>query len=151
MVCTEQTFYIDETHPLSFANDCIGFGAILVMNRKYFIFALLCTLLIIYMSSIPSYSIPGNKSLAKKIIYNFAHVPVYAIITILWLKTFRREDSSMLSPATIYILLGLCLFAASDEYHQSFVDGRTASLGDICLDFLGIITGFCMFRYKKSL
>lgn len=34
------------------------------------------------------------------------------------------------------ILAGLVLFAISDEIHQSFVPGRTASLMDIGLDLL---------------
>jgi VanZ family protein len=31
-----------------------------------------------------------------------------------------------------------CLFALSDEFHQSFVPGRTSEIGDIIADCLGI-------------
>lgn len=34
-------------------------------------------------------------------------------------------------------LLMAVLFALSDEYHQSFVDGRTSSLRDVAIDAVG--------------
>jgi VanZ family protein len=34
-------------------------------------------------------------------------------------------------------LLGVVLYAASDEFHQSFVPERTASLVDVGIDTLG--------------
>jgi VanZ family protein len=103
------------------------------------------------MSSIPGHSLPGHGSLSIKIISNLAHVPAYALITILWLKAFERESFSMLSVGNKFLLLGLCLFAALDEVHQSFVPGRTASMTDVGLDLLGIFFGFWIFRYVKAL
>ena len=44
-----------------------------------------------------------------------------------------------------YALLGALLFAAAygalDEFHQSFVPGRSATLGDLGLDVLGALLG----------
>jgi VanZ family protein len=37
-----------------------------------------------------------------------------------------------------WILIIGCLYALSDEFHQSFVPGRTSELGDIIADCLGI-------------
>jgi VanZ family protein len=37
-----------------------------------------------------------------------------------------------------WILIIGCLFALSDEFHQSFVPGRTSEIGDIIADCLGI-------------
>jgi VanZ family protein len=34
-------------------------------------------------------------------------------------------------------LLMAVLFAASDEFHQSFVEGRTSTLRDVLIDALG--------------
>jgi VanZ family protein len=93
------------------------------------------------MSSIQSHSFPGYGSLSRKIISNIAHIPAYALNTILWLKALKRESFSMLSVGSMLLLLGLCLFAALDEVHQSFVPGRTASMINIGLDLLGIIFG----------
>jgi VanZ family protein len=33
------------------------------------------------------------------------------------------------------------LYAVSDEWHQSFVQGRDASLGDLSFDALGVVCG----------
>jgi VanZ family protein len=38
------------------------------------------------------------------------------------------------------------LFAVSDEIHQSFVPGRTASFMDIGLDLIGILFGLWVFK-----
>jgi len=37
-----------------------------------------------------------------------------------------------------WILTIGCLYAFSDEFHQSFVPGRTSEIGDIIADCLGI-------------
>ena len=41
--------------------------------------------------------------------------------------------------ATLYGLAFSMAYAFSDEWHQSFVPHRTASLGDLVADFLGIM------------
>ena len=107
------------------------------MNYKYASLALLFTVLIIYVSSIPNCSLWGNGSLNKQIISNLAHIPAYALLTFLWFKSFagtRLKKHYVMANSPI--LAGLVLFAISDEIHQSFVPGRTASLMDIGLDLL---------------
>jgi len=39
------------------------------------------------------------------------------------------------------VLLGCALFAASDEFHQTFVKSRTPSVGDVLLDIAGATVG----------
>jgi len=39
------------------------------------------------------------------------------------------------------VLLGCALFAASDEFHQTFVKSRTPSVRDVRLDVTGAILG----------
>jgi VanZ family protein len=38
-------------------------------------------------------------------------------------------------------MLGCALFAASDEFHQTFVKSRTPSVRDVLLDIAGAILG----------
>ena len=45
----------------------------------------------------------------------------------------------------ILILMGLVLFAVSDEIHQSFVPGRTASCMDVGLNIVSILFGLGLF------
>ena len=57
----------------------------------------------------------------------------------------------------ICVLFGI-LYASSDEFHQSFVGGRSPEVRDVCIDscgvlfgnFLVIITGKIISSLKKS-
>ncbi len=49
------------------------------------------------------------------------------------------------------VLAGLVLFAVSDEIHQSFIPGRSASGIDLGLDLLGVFFGLCVFSRLKQL
>lgn len=45
----------------------------------------------------------------------------------------------------IYILF-ICLFyAVTDEFHQSFIPGRTSLVSDILVDFMGAMIGLGLF------
>jgi len=118
-----------------------------MFNYKYLSFALLITLLIIYASSIPDKILLGNDSLTERIISNLAHIPAYTLLTFLWLKAFeRRKIEGHFSKFNALILIGLILFAVSDEIHQSLIPGRFASYMDIGLDLLGIFFGLATFK-----
>ena len=117
-----------------------------MLNYKYLSFALFSTLLIIYASSIPDQALLGDDSLTEQIISNLAHIPAYALLTFLWLKAFERRDARHSFMAAALILFALMLFAVSDEIHQSFIPGRSASYMDIGLDFIGIFFGLVTFK-----
>ena len=121
-----------------------------MLNYKYISLALFNTLLIIYASSIPDQALLGYDSLTEQIISNLAHIPAYALLTFLWLKAFERRSASHSFMAAALILFGLILFAVSDEIHQSFIPGRSASYMDIGLDFLGIFFGLVIFKIFKT-
>ncbi|MDY6880126.1 MAG: VanZ family protein [Thermodesulfobacteriota bacterium] len=120
------------------------------MNYKFASLGLACTLFIVYLSSIPDKSILGGGSLGEQVISNLAHIPAYAVLTFLWLKAFSlrgfRGGSKVITPI---ILVCLLAFAVSDEFHQSYVPGRTASAMDIGLDVLGVALGFLVFRFNR--
>ena len=67
----------------------------------------------------------------------------YAILALLLWRALRsgsavRAKMSMLVAA---VLLGCAVFAASDEFHQSFVKSRTPSIRDVLLDIVGALVG----------
>lgn len=67
---------------------------------------------------------------------------VLAIIVTLILNRFGMKGEN----AIIYILF-ICLFAAVlDEFHQSFVPGRTSQLSDVLIDFTGSLIS-CLLCY----
>ena len=119
------------------------------MNFKYLLLSLLTTGLIAFVSSLPNHSLPGDSSLSSQIISNLAHIPAYGLLTFLWLKAFeRRKNRRQFLTVTALILIGLVLFAVSDEIHQSFVPGRTASYVDVGLNIVGILFGLGLVSAK---
>jgi VanZ family protein len=70
-----------------------------------------------------------------------AHIFEYFVLSLLIYRAIGYKR------AYLAILLTL-LYAASDEYHQSFVPQRTGALSDIIYDLSGILLGV-YFRYRK--
>ena len=74
-----------------------------------------------------------------------AHVGEYAVLAFLMWRALRWGISASMRMPTLYgvVLLGCALFAASDEFHQTFVKSRTPSVRDVLLDvgggFLGLM------------
>ena len=100
------------------------------------------TVAIIYMSSIQGQSFFGNPSQLKRIICNLAHIPVFVLLTFFWLKAFEPGKKESRTKKHIALILAcLVLFAVSDEFHQYFVPGRSATIMDLGLDLLGILFG----------
>jgi VanZ family protein len=64
-----------------------------------------------------------------------AHVTEYLILTLLLLRALRRSELALALPVAIAAALA---YAASDEWHQSFVPGRTATPRDVAIDGIGI-------------
>ena len=96
------------------------------------------------MSSLPDRSYLGVSSATEQIVSNLAHIPAFALLTLLWLKTFNLNGDRLLS--NLLILSGLVLFAILTEFLQSFVPGRTASFMDLGLNAIGILSGFLIIR-----
>ena len=72
-----------------------------------------------------------------------AHVSEYAILALLLWRAVRsnptlRTTRPMLLGAA---LVACAVFAASDEFHQSFVKSRTPSVRDVMLDVAGAVFG----------
>ena len=114
------------------------------ISYKYACLALISTLLVIYMSSIPDRSYLGVNSATEQILSNLAHIPAFALLSLLWLKTFNWNGNRLLS--NLLILSGLVLFAIVTEFLQSFVPGRTASFMDFGLNVIGILSAFLIIR-----
>jgi VanZ family protein len=72
------------------------------------------------------------------IIRKSGHVAEYFILGILLFRAFRSGSNE--SPgwrSALYSIFIVLLYAAGDEFHQSFVSTRTASLFDIGIDTMG--------------
>jgi VanZ family protein len=72
-----------------------------------------------------------------------AHVIEYAVLALLIWRALLSVQ--LLRAKTLMVfgaaLLGSALFAASDEFHQTFVQSRTPSVHDVFLDVAGALIG----------
>jgi len=74
-----------------------------------------------------------------------AHVTEYAILSGLIFRALRELVHGFWPRAAIALFPAL-LFAAVDEFHQSFVPSRTSSLGDVGIDCAGALLGILICR-----
>ncbi|MFN0203426.1 MAG: VanZ family protein [Bacteroidia bacterium] len=84
----------------------------------------------------------GGTFLVRKL----AHVTEYFI---LFLFVSRAQKHYFPTLSSLYLMLFCLLYAASDEYHQTFIFGRVGCLSDVGVDMLGVILGWQI--RKKSL
>jgi VanZ like family len=95
--------------------------------------------------------IPGNRLLLPNIegIDKIAHITAYGILAITVFHAFgpriRRLNPRWLTAIVILICVS---YGITDEYHQSFIPGRTASLFDLLADGFGTII-VCIIRNSK--
>jgi VanZ family protein len=73
------------------------------------------------------------------------HALAYAILCRLWLRALAPDGRP--SPAVRNQVLAICLlWAASDEWHQTFVPGRTGRPRDVLVDALGVLAALATAR-----
>ena len=74
-----------------------------------------------------------------------AHASEYFILTILLLIALK--NSGVIGKKIFFTALGICfLYACSDEYHQTFVNGRTGQFSDTLIDSFGGIIGCITYK-----
>jgi VanZ family protein len=69
------------------------------------------------------------------IIRKIAHFAEYFILYILFYNVFKERKT--FSKSLLYSLIGVFLYACTDEFHQIFVPGRTGKIGDVIIDTAG--------------
>ena len=116
-------------------------------------------LLLLWMAVIFSFSAQnGTRSaanslpLAEWVIRKGAHMAEYAVLAVLALE-FLDTFSLSGKKAAAFAWLFSAVYAASDEFHQMFSAGRSASLKDICIDGAGAALGLaavCLIRALRG-
>ncbi len=139
----------------------------LIFKRILFIIMLLATLYIIFGFSSQDGEQSGNLSLKvtnfivemfskvknmdvtlkmhyierlHPIIRKLAHFSIYCLVGFSVMGFWCTFDIKNKYKLLWSILLGVS-YAASDEFHQSFVPGRGPSIRDVCIDSAGVLTG----------
>ena len=72
-----------------------------------------------------------------------AHVAEYVVLALLLWRALRSVPILRTKTLMVFaaVVLGCALFAASDEFHQTFFKSRTPSVRDVLLDIAGAILG----------
>ncbi len=84
------------------------------------------------------------------VVRNIAHILMYFILGILCMCTLIPYEFK-LKVKVITALLICTVYAATDELHQLFMDGRGFQFSDIFLDFCGALFGVLMVVGHQSL
>lgn len=73
-----------------------------------------------------------------------AHIIEYGIFYFLLWRAFRYEPKRWL-----LVFLICILYALSDEFHQSFVPGRTSKLTDVGFDTFGMLLSYEIYQHFR--
>lgn len=120
------------------------------MKKSYvdFLNVILMGMLIFTLSHIPNARI-SSYDFWDHLLRKSAHITEYAILATL----FIRYISNFYKKSNIVLLIttALCVaYAASDEFHQSFVPGRGPSIKDVFVDSVGVILAIYYEKYGKK-
>ena len=81
-----------------------------------------------------------KEEILTPIIRKTAHYSIYTILGI-FTYNFIATYETTTRKKIIYALLFCTCYAATDEFHQLFVQGRSGELRDILIDSIGALTG----------
>ncbi len=94
--------------------------------------------------------------LLHHLIRKCGHLTEYAILALLLWRAIKQSTHLPPWMRVRKTLLILCLYAATDEFHQSFVPTRTSLVSDVFIDTAGGALGllalwiFCRWRKPKT-
>ena len=73
-----------------------------------------------------------------------AHITEYAILFLLVWRAAKSSFKSQVSDHKLLagVFLFCLLYAVSDEFHQSFVIGRTSTIRDVGFDVIGMFISY---------
>lgn len=100
--------------------------------------------LIFFLSSQPHLPGPEDKTwdfLLKKL----GHICAYGMLYFWVFRAFESSTKHRVIKSFVFCIL----YACSDEYHQSFVPGRTPMVRDVGIDIIGMSIS-CLLQYKTK-
>ena len=76
----------------------------------------------------------------EHIVRKIAHFSLYTVIGFLLMSLMSTYKLKQLNRISTSGIIGI-IYAVSDEIHQSFIPGRGPKIGDVFIDFSGVIVG----------
>jgi VanZ family protein len=77
------------------------------------------------------------------------HMLGYALLAAAYLHSLSRS----LRTPRMHLIAATCMvlcYAASDEFHQKFVPGRTSSIYDVLVDMIGAMIGLALLSWIRK-
>lgn len=101
--------------------------------------------LIFLLSSIPGNGFDGEKDFWFYLQRKGAHVFEYFVLSILFARVFFWRGCRCWRSLVFAGIVSL-LYAASDEFHQTFIFDREGKFSDVLIDSTGIVLGLLVFK-----
>src|SRR5438034_2469427 len=93
----------------------------------------------------------GTLKIIQFVVRKAGHITEYAVLALLAARAFRTSGRELLRQRWFWVsLLLVVAYALSDEFHQSFVPSRTASIYDSMIDSLGGLTALVFVALKNG-
>jgi VanZ family protein len=113
-------------------------------------------LTLMYMGAVAASSLSPDLSTERSdplvaLVSNLLHIPAYAGLAYLLVKTLRgtRREHQQPPEAMALALIVAAVFAATSEWAQLFVPGRYASMSDFVLDVAGMLGAVFILRLAQ--
>lgn len=81
---------------------------------------------------------------ADLVLRKLAHMTEFGLLFLLWLRGLGTPPTRPARPALAAVIA--VAYAASDEWHQSFVEGRNGSPVDVLIDATGVALAYLLWR-----
>ena len=100
--------------------------------------------LIFFLSSLHGFSLPELPENSDKFIHMVAYMPLGFLFYMSLIKSgFGRYGFALAMLLTV-------LYGVTDEFHQAFVPGRYATIGDVMADSIGALFGCLGANFMKK-
>jgi VanZ like protein len=106
------------------------------LDRRYLLITVVLLATIYGLSSIPDIHQGGGPALS--LVFNMLHAPLFGAVAWCCYRTFGGARGASLLPLVVTLSAAIAC-AVFDEWHQSFVLGRSASITDLGVDLVGIV------------
>ena len=90
--------------------------------------------LIFFLSGQPSDNV--DRAWWDFLLRKLAHVTEYTVLTLLWWRALRGLGVRRALAAAVLVSLA---YSCTDEFHQTFVDGRHGTPVDVLIDSIGMV------------
>ena len=82
-----------------------------------------------------------KEEILTPIVRKIAHFSIYAILGIFTISFTLTFEDKKTNQKIVYSLIFCILYAITDEFHQTFIPGRSGKIIDIFIDSLGALVG----------